>query len=359
MKPLFKNFALITTFLAAGTLHAQDEIYFQPFEKICYETYFGTGCQPSPTCYAPPAPKYCVTPEVTKDCCGEIFFRADFLYWKTNENGLNHCVPTKVFDRIDCDGFVRSIRKEKNNDPSFDWAPGFRIATGYRFLDTCWELSAYWTNLYTKASSDLTNHGKLHCGLNFNAVDLLASYKFCAAPCFTLKPYFGLRIATVDQTLKSSFDDGHEKHKSSQFHGHNKERFVGVGPLIGLEGVLNLKYGLGIYASAAVAGLYGDYHLQFKNRSRFHDSESIYNLKQHLHSWEAALDFALGIRWEHCLGNTFACCSQNMRIIFDLGLEHHHYFRLNRFNSNHQAGSKRHGSDLYFDGVNLAAKLAF
>lgn len=362
MKPIFIRSALITTFFTAATSYAQDEIYFQPIEKICYETYYGNGTQLPPSAYTP-VPLYSVTPGVislpTNDCCGETFFRVDFLYWKTNENGLGRCVPTKVFDRIDCDGYVVSIRHEKNNDPSFDWAPGFRIGLGYRFLDTCWELAAYWTNLYTTANTHLENEGKLRCSLNFNAVDLLASYKFCVVSCFTLKPYFGLRIATVNQNLKSNFEAKHEKHNFTDFHGHNKEKFVGVGPLIGLEGVLSLKYGTSIYASAAVAGLYGDYHLNFKDCNRFHDGEVLYNLKQHHHSWDAALDFALGIRWEHCLKKTFSRCPPNIRLTLDLGLEHHHYFRLNRFNSNHQSGSKRRGSDLYFDGFNVAAKLAY
>lgn len=361
MKSIFIKSALITTIFSAATAFALDEIYVQPREIVCYESYYGNGSRPAPSSYIS-VPQYCVTPEVisppTDGCYGETFFRADFLYWKTNENGLNRRVPTQVYDHIDCEGYAVSFRREKNNDPSFDWAPGFRIGLGHRFMDTCWELAAYWTNLDTTANAHLANKGRLHCDLDFNVVDLLASYKFCLVSCFTLKPYFGLRVATVNQSLRSLHQSIQEFQYVPEFHGHNKQKFVGVGPLIGLEGVLSLKYGASIYASAAVAGLYGDYQLNFNNCDQSPDWESHYRLKQHQHSWDAALDFALGIRWEHALRKTFSRCPHNVLLTLDLGLEHHHYFRLNRFNSN-QSSSKRRGSDLYFDGFNVAAKLSF
>lgn len=362
MNPLFIRSALITTFFTAVTSYAQEEIYFQPVDRICYETYYGNGSSLPPSAYTPD-PVYAVTPGVislpTNDCYGETFFRVDFLYWKTNENKLSRCIPIQTFDRTDCDGYAVSIRKEKNKDLSFDWAPGFRIALGHRFLETCWELAACWSNLYTKASTHLADQGRLRCRLNFNAVDLLAGYTFCVVPAFTLKPYFGLRVATVHQTLKTNIESNNESPSYTHVQGHNKEKFVGIGPLIGLEGVFSLKYGASIYASAAVAGLYGDYDLNFKRNHRICDAESIYQLKQHLHSWDAALDFTLGFRWEHCLKKTFSRCSPNMRVTLDLGLEHHHYFKLNRFNSDGLSASKRRGSDLYFDGFNVAVKLAY
>lgn len=364
MNPQFTRFALLTTLFSTSTSYALTEIYVQPAENVCYETYYGNGTQPLPHPYYAPAPTYSVTPEVISlpidDCGGGTFFRADLLYWKTNENGLNRCVPTTTYERVDCDGYALSVRKEKNNDPSFDWDPGFRIALGYNFLDTHWELAAYWSNLHTKAGSHLANGGKLRCNLDFNAVDLLVSYKFCVVPSFSMKPFFGLRVTTVNQTLKTNVEYQYEfeNHHFSHFQGNNKQKFVGVGPLVGLEGVLHLKHNTSLYASAAVAGLYGDYNLNFKNCNRFQDGETLYHLRQHLHSWDAALDFAIGFRWEHCLKRVFSKSPQNVWLTFDFGLEHHHYFRLNRFNSSQQSGSKRRG-DLYFDGFNIAAKIAY
>lgn len=354
--------ALTTIFalaLPATSAFGVQEIYFQPPERICYETYYGDGSQFSPSVYIP-IPNYSTTPEViapSLECRGESFFHAEYLYWKTNENGLGRYVSTKVSEQVDCSGYSVSIKKEKNNDLSFDWSSGFRVGIGHRFWDTCWEMSAYWSHLFTTANAHLTDEGRVKCDLIFNAVDLLASYKFCMSNSFLLKPYFGLKIAAVNQKLKTNFSsEEREGFNFYDFYNHTKQRFVGIGPLVGLEGILNLKRGISFYASAAISGLYGNYHLNFKDSNRFCDGESSYSLKQHQYSWDAVLDLAIGFRWECGLKNAFPKCTPNVRLAFDIGLEHHHYFRLNRLNSNGNSGKHR---DLFFDGVNVGAKLIF
>lgn len=361
MKEILKKAPLLLSLLGSTALiNAQSEIYVQPAcdDEVCYETYYRRGCQPADAFHETSVPEYCVAPEVLHPPLdrGEIFVRADFLYWKTHNNGVSRCLPAEETYEVNQNGKMRIVRKIKNKDPHFDWAPGFRLGTGYHFMDTAWEVAAYWTYLYSKADTKLGRQEKMHWGLNLNIADMLAGYKFCLAPWFSLKPYVGLRIAGIDQSIHTKTGEI-KADLQKEFKGRSKQDYVGVGPLLGIEAILDLDHGFNVYANAAVSGLYGNNHLSSKGESVLSNYSIYSSSKHHLNVWQTVVDLGLGLRYERNID----CYSRNFNLVLDLGLEHHCFYKQNRFgslgfdDSNHRVRC----GDLFFDGVTVSAKVIF
>lgn len=349
-----KEILKYTTLLLAGCLiakpsFASGEIYAEPpSEKVCYETYFSHGAE---------APAYEMIPEMEMEYSwGEFFLQADLLYWRAYANGLNFCRETKSLDEITSDGEIVSFRKEKVNNLHYKWSPGFRIGGGYLFNDSCWGLSTYWTNLYSNGS-----HGgckeSLHLGLHLNIWDLLASYQFCMAPCLSFKPYAGLRVADIRQSIhrkiKGHGDSSLFDANSHGGYGHYKTDFIGVGPQIGLEATLALSYGLNFYGSAAASGLFGDFDNHARMRDWFPGVSNNKEVRQHLNAWITVVDFAIGIRWMHSF-----CKDESIKLTLDLAFEHHCFYKQNRIKS-FGADERCQKGDLFFDGGTLSAKVTF
>ena len=152
-----------------------------------------------------------------------------------------------------------------------------------------------------------------------------------------MRPFGGLRGARIDQSLTNSFRGSDQSFARKR----NKEKFTGVGPLIGLEANVNILCGFSIYGSASVSWLYGNFNNRLSDFNSTVDTVSSCKTRKRLDANLAAADAALGIRWKTCL------C--NMKLILQLGLEHHRYFGYKQCN---------HG-DLSFDGVNFGAGIEF
>lgn len=125
---------------------------------------------------------------------------------------------------------------------------------------------------------------------------------------------------------------------------HNKEKFFGVGPLIGLEADWNIGCNFSLYASADVSWLYGNFHVRLAEADVFLDAANFSKIKKHLNASLAGADAAIGVRWQTCI-------CKNTQLFLQLGLEHHRYFDYNRIGDC--------CGDLSFDGVNFSAAVKF
>jgi hypothetical protein len=123
---------------------------------------------------------------------------------------------------------------------------------------------------------------------------------------------------------------------------HSRQKFLGIGPLVGVEAEWNLKCGFSLYANAAVATLYGDFHIRSEESEEFTDGVAFCQERRKLNACQTVVDAGLGVRWLTCLCGNIAW--------LQLGLEHHSYFNQNRFD--------RYG-DLSLDGANFSAGIAF
>lgn len=302
-------------------------------------------------------------------CCGgKGFISAELLYWRAFEDGLDTCVPSDVSDSVTSDGRVISRFRGRGRDPDFRWDPGFRVGTGYELACSNWGVAAFWTHFHSRAHDsrnhgnsyrsygyDYQNHGnERRWNINFDVIDVVAAYESDMGSCFTVRPFGGLRGARIDQkqrlgdfsSSRSDFSNSISSYTSNDFAiigTKNKEKFWGLGPLIGLEGDWNIGCGLSLYASASVSWLYGHFDVSLTELEESVDFVDFCHVSKHLDAVVGAFDAALGIRWQKCF------CS-NMRVILQLGLEHHRYFDYNRMGCY---------GDLSFDGVNFGAAIEF
>ncbi|MFI0435761.1 MAG: Lpg1974 family pore-forming outer membrane protein [Parachlamydiaceae bacterium] len=308
-------------------------------------------------------------------CCGKAFASIDLLYWRAFQGGLNDCFPIENEDYISSGGNVISTFKGDGKDPHFNWDAGFRIGTGYAF-GTGWDIAAFWTHFHSESKQNQGRDQKLHWKLDFNVLDLVAGRAFDVGSCFAARPFFGLRAVRIEEKLRlkndgrqsaygdssdsyfNRFDsyigfdrnsylnsssqtfDNHDDFRRAK--GHAKNKLMGVGPLIGVEGDWRLGCGFSLYANASVAVLYGNFRLHFHQSEEFTDGADLCEIKRKTQACQAVADLGLGIRWETCVCQSL--------VWLQLGLEHHRYFNQNRFGDY---------GDLCLDGANFSAGFAF
>ena len=350
--------ALLLT--CAGQAHAARNACI---EETCIDT---SCCQP-----------ICCEPV----CCGKAFVMAELLYWRAFQGGLNDCYPTENTDYVSSSGNVISTFRGEGKDPKFDWEAGFKVGTGYEF-GTGWDVGIFWTHFHSKSKQHEGDHQKLHWKLDFNVLDIVAGRAFDVGSCFIVRPYFGLRGARIEQKMhfktqadKNSYSDRSDSYSSrfdsyssrfdsySSFYqdsyfsqssqlfddhfnarakAHAKNKLMGVGPLIGVNGDWKLGCGFSIYANASVAVLYGNFRMHFNQSEQFVDGADSCEIKRKTQACQAVADLGFGVAWETCI------CEKIVWL--QLGLEHHRYFNQNRFGEY---------GDLCLDGVNLGAGFAF
>lgn len=277
-------------------------------------------------------------------CCGQAFISADFLYWRAFESGLDTCSPSEVFDIVTADDTVISIFHGKGRSPNFNWDPGFRIGAGYEFARSKWDIAAFWTHFQSHTRG---NHGnRPRWNIDLDVIDAIAAYDFNFDSCFNLWPFIGLRAVQIDQKLRH----GKQHHFTLAlnddlitFDRGNKEKFQGIGPLMGLEADWNIGCSFSFYFMGSISWLYGNYNIRLIELDEEIDALDFFQLRKNLDASLAVADVGLGIRWQKCFCN-------DMRLVLQLGLEHHRYFDFNRIGGY---------GDLSFDGVNLSAGIEF
>lgn len=266
------------------------------------------------------APSNCSRSKCCPSTCGAGFISADLLYWRAYQGGLADCVTTEIVERIK-DGHVFSEFKGKEKDLHYRWRPGFRIGVGYLSPDYGWDVAAYWTSLHSRAEGDHSHSQRLHWKLNFEVVDLLVGYDFDINPCLTVRPFCGLRGAYIDQSIRRTSES--DKCLSEHDKERRKQKFYGIGPLLGIGAELGLKCGFSLYADVAASVLYGNYNLNFRKFDKFKGNVNLCRIKGHQHECEAVVDAGFGISWQKDFCN-------DTSLVLSLGVEHHCYFNHNR-----------------------------
>lgn len=310
---------------------------------------------------------------VVSSSCGCIrgFVSADLLYWRAHQEGFTClCTPSEINNFVNEDGTVISRLSGHSKDPHFKWNPGFRIGTGYEFESQNLDVGVYWTHFHTHADG---NHqsccNKFRWKLDYDVVDIIVGRKICL-DCINIRPFIGVRVAQIDQKTKSSsfllsntfFETGSSSSSSSfssSFSNSgntaqssedgfvsqekNKEKYKGVGPLIGIEADWRIGNGFSLYAIASVSSLYGHFSIDSKGESTLLNATNRFHQTSHPHSCQISTDAGIGIRWQQ-----FFC--GNREVFLQLGLEEHRYF-----NHNHLGGY----GDLCVGGVSFAAGVSF
>ncbi|MDP1879542.1 MAG: Lpg1974 family pore-forming outer membrane protein [Parachlamydiaceae bacterium] len=322
-------------------------------------------CGSSYTC-APTCESSCCAPS----CWGRGFISAGILYLRPEQGGFaGGCIPHEINNYISSSGDVFGKIKGESKDPHFRWDPGFRIGTGYEFGRQSWDIAAFWTHFHSHLHEN-EHHDDFHWKLDFDVVDVVIGRNICFNS-FNIRPFIGVRGAEINQKVKSNssiayktfFTSGSSSSFSSSDYSsgsydsssdlaitdffyakeNNKEKFKGVGPLLGLEAGWDLGCGFGVFACVSVSTLYGHYNIKFHGSDSFLNGSNSCYKKSHLHSCQFVTDAYLGVNWEQCFCNKWT-------VFFELAFEQHRYFNHNRLGDY---------GDLCLDGVSLSAGISF
>src|SRR5579872_21274 len=203
----------------------------------CAFCFFALSLTPllaSPTtenCQEPPKPM-----GVTTQPCGVItppqaptvprwanfFFTADFIYWRTTVDNYTFAASGTP---IVVNGALGSpTTRGKSPLPGFDFQPGFKVGAGFKFAHDGWDLYANYTWLNpAKVKASISNSGGYMVGpgdpywgtptlskventfkQSFNILDLELGRQFFLSSFLTLRPYFGLKAAWIDQHQRNN-----------------------------------------------------------------------------------------------------------------------------------------------------------
>jgi hypothetical protein len=214
-------------------------------------------------------------------------FFADFLYWQAQEDNLDYAALEHVSGT--------SI-KQKVEDLDQHWKPGFRLGTGYHFgFHDQWDLTAYWTYFRGTASDsssfpgttnvNTTGNGFLiptwgagilgstlskasaHWSVNLNLLDLELGRNFFASKAIAIRPYIGIRGASIDQdytanytavfTLEDINGDDFDVSKPTRMRAHND--YIGMGPRLGADFIWHIGRHWGLLAKFSGSLLFGHF----------------------------------------------------------------------------------------------------
>ncbi len=280
-------------------------------------------------------------------CCGQGFISADLLYWRAFESGLDSCVTSETSDIVLSDGKIISRFKGIDEDLHFRWNPGFRISAGCAFECYNWDVAESWTHFHSRAHGSVNNGNRVCWLIDFDCLDFVAGYEYNLSPCFALKPFGGLRGSRIDQKSRvaelSGEIDSSPETEMLITHTNHKEKFMGIGPLMGLKVDWNVGCDIDLFVGASFSWMYGSFDVRLLDCVVSSDVVDICKIRKRLNASLACADVELGIRWRKCFCNC-------LRLVLQLGLEHHRYFDYNRF--------CRYG-DLSFDGLNFSASIGF
>ncbi|MDP1834709.1 MAG: Lpg1974 family pore-forming outer membrane protein [Chlamydiales bacterium] len=230
----------------------------------------------------------CAVEPCSECCCGTRFLTTDLLFWRGFEGGLDDCVPTLVSDTVD-GSIVTSTFRGRGQEPHFKWAPGIRVGIGYDSGDE-WDYGAYYTYFHSQSKGPTVNNYLWN--INFDLLDVVAGYESDLSCSFALRPFAGLRGASINQKLRIS-DFSAEATSIMD----NDQKFFGIGPLLGLEANWDIGCGFRLFASGSLSWLYGNFDVTLKESGTTVDTVTSCNVTKHLDASVNSVDAAIGVRW--------------------------------------------------------------
>jgi hypothetical protein len=227
------------------------------------------------------------------------FLQVDALYFQANENGVHY-----------------ALKDDRVLNPDFKYRFGARGTLGLALPCSCWQLVLQFTHYHGRNRQNhsgaqffptwthpglapfgfvdsIYNMWRLHLGLG----DVLATRYFEICGCLELWPYFGLRYSEIRHKLRIYYQGGNLFPEVTDFVSM-KNKFWGLGPIGGLEGLWRLNSWLGIYARGAGSLPYGKFYI--------HQSEGLFDQEHDLvyfdeyHQLCFIVEAALGLDLRYC-----------------------------------------------------------
>lgn len=279
-------------------------------------------------------------------CCDESIldgkFRigAEWLYWRTKEDGLLSAVFTDTADPLNS--------RSQAIHPCAKYDNGFKVWADYELPDCCWDVSVSYlyvpgfarrsastsespdTQTIFVALDDLLTEGfpsvtdiNMKWNSNFQLIDVDFGKTLCFGECFNLRPHMGFRTIWMNQNFHYHATNAVDILAATS-HTAYKQRFKSWGVEGGLCAEWKIGYGLSIIGNFGGSILY----------SKTHVSERIELLSaagdvlpgsigcDSICSVTPTMDYFAGLQYTSCM------CEMNFNI--HVGWEQHILFAANR-----------------------------
>jgi len=195
----------------------------------------------------------------------QFFAEGDLLYWKAQEGGLAYAMEVKG-------------QKERLKTPSFEWDFGFKLAVGALLPTKNWAFLLRLTHFNTHADafpkgalfplwvtpiepkSLAAEMIKMHWRLHLALIDALAEKSYPLTANLSLSPQMGLRYALVRQKFNLDYF-GRDFSPAFEEFLTMKNKFWGLGPLVGLRIEVPFATSWCLGASGAFSALYGQFYI--------------------------------------------------------------------------------------------------
>lgn len=268
-----------------------------------------------------------------------LFVSGEYLFWTANEDGLYFAQTGFQNSTLDIppNGEISFKGRLKKIDP--DWENGVRVGLGLNFPKEGYDVIAYWT--WFAMNSHESAHGSLlplwagpdftppvsaseagaHFNLDLNVVDLEWGRSAWFGGHFSLRPFFGLRGALIDQALKTHFQ--YETTPAVTSHLHSNADFHGGGLRAGADVRFALPCGFAVYGVSSGSLLYGRLSENFRVKE-----EEIVIARSKDHFWKgiSSLQLGLGFGWDAHFAK------DRLHIEFHVGWESNIWFSVNAMN---------------------------
>lgn len=345
----------------------------------------------------PPCPQECL-PAFDSGCttsCGRWSFISDTIYWTACQGGLTYGSESFYHTLGTTTTGADTEYHTKKKHPHRRWDLGWRLGIGYDFPCDCWNASLIWTYFDTdchgRHEEDFTGNqwftpaftsipfggtgntllggrttpgaiesAKSQWKLCFNLLDLEIGREFCANSCLTVRPFLGIRGASINDKFRAKYTAVPFVTGTSTVvtvdaidHVHLRNNFEGAGVRGGLDTSYDLGCGLSIYGGVAAALLYGETEIKSREIQDVTTTTVVgvelptvvsneFEHKQRDRDCgvRAITDAKVGIQWLWC------CCGRLS--VWQLGWEHHFFFHDNQFEKfTDYAGTDNHATDRY------------
>ena len=298
-----------------------------------------------------------------------IFLTTDFLWWRAQEDGLyfgqeGFRGTTTNNPPIGEQNFKGNLAKI--NPP---WEPGVRIGLGGNMPYDEWDIFLQWTYFKTDArqsehngvialwghqniDQNVTERAKANWNLDMYVLDAELGRSFWVGKYLSMRPFFGLRGAWLDQEFKVHYDFATNPIISTKIRA-NTDFYSG-----GLRGGVDMRYNLfggwSFYGQSSFSMLYGrficDFH-EHENDTRIAKTEDEY------HQGIFTTQMTLGVRWDtyvsHSRYHFTISAAWEQNIWFDVNQMNHFIHQL------HEGNMVKGNGNLTTQGGTFGARFDF
>lgn len=304
-----------------------------------------------------------------ESCHEEFHLGADWLYWKTQEEGL-------FVGSFDVENDELGTVHAKTIRPTPKYNNGFRINLGYTPICSAWEFSAHYTyipiksNSYNATASSPSFGNQEFFAINatsfqiFTGVGILSSLATkwsgnlsytdidCArlitfGDCFHLRPHIGFRGMWMDQklfvggTLRDTLSNN-----ATFIQADMKEKWQAYGVEGGFWGNWSMGYGLSAIGHIGGSILYSNFKIKLNSyQSVGEDGPALFTIdgKNKFISATPTMDYLVGLQ--------YALSFENISMSLHVAWEQHVLFNLNQIALT--------GGNFSVQGVNAGLMVSF